>query len=170
MDTICMRLAWDAEFIKRMREKDSSLEGLDDAAVFYKWSNSYKAEWPSLLVEPESEQVKVADVKLRAMVAVVQVLMPLLKGEQLAETINWLQANLNEMRLLFGNPLNLDPDQVALDAEEAEARARELTAMGEPQQPKPFSHADSAEKAIAAFKDAMSALNKEPKRKLELVR
>jgi hypothetical protein len=170
LDSVCMRKAWDKAFIERMRKIDATLKGLDDRAVFYKWANSFSAEWPSLLVEPESEQVKVSDVKLRSMIAIVQVLMPLLKGEQLAILVEWMSDNLNEMKLLFGSPLNLDPAQIAADADEREERQHELEASGEPQQPKPFSKADSADKAIEDLKAAMAVLTAVPKRKLEVVR
>ena len=158
MDMICMRKAWDKDFIKRMRDKHEELRGLSDEAIFYKWANSYSAEWPSLLVEPESEQVKVADVKLRALVAVLQVLMPLLKGEQLARTVEWVADNMNEMKLLFGSPLNLDWEELGAQAEEDEERRRKLEEKGEPRQPKPFSKADSANAAIEELKQAVAAV------------
>lgn len=167
MDAVVMRRAWDKRFIARMREKDDALQGLSDEAIFYRWANSYSAEWPSLLVEPESEQVKVADVKLRALVAVLQVLMPLLKGEQLAKTIEWVADNMNEMKLLFGSPLNLDYEEIALQAEQADEERKALAEEGEPKEPKPFSKADSADKAIEDLKEALKALP--TKRKLVLV-
>jgi hypothetical protein len=170
-DAVCMRKAWDKAFMDRMREKDKTLAGMSDEALFYKWSNSFSAEWPSLLVEPESEQIKVADVKLRALVAVLQVLMPLLKGEQLALVIEWVADNMNEMRLLFGNPLYLDYATIAEQADEADEERKALAAEGEPNAPKPFSKADSAQQAIEDLKSAIAVLSeRQPRKKLELVK
>jgi hypothetical protein len=161
MDTICMRLAWTPEFYATMqKEFPEEYKGLDFNAAFYRARNTFKAEWPSLLTEPESELIKVADVKLRALVAVLQVLMPLLQGEELATTIQWVADNMNEMKLLFGSPLNLDTQAIADYKEQKEADEAEAAenALKEPSAPKPFSKADSSEQAINDLRAAVERL------------
>jgi hypothetical protein len=121
MDLICMHRAWNPEFFATI-QKDMPKEygGMTHEAAFYKWANSFKAKWPSLLTEPESERVKVADVKLRALVAVLEVLMPKLSPDNLAIVVAWVADNMNEMKLLFGSPLYLDYAEIREYVPEAE--------------------------------------------------
>ncbi len=182
-DDICMRVAWDEEFYAVIQKDFAKEYGkLDYETAFYKWKNSFHAEWPSLLTEPESEQVKVADVKLRALVAVLQVYMPQLKGDELAAAMQWVADNINEMKLLFGSPLYLDWQAVA-DRNEADIQEqKDLAAKtaenafggsgkdgdgdgdgttGEGKKPTPFGRADSiltAQDAIDALQDAVGRL------------
>jgi len=79
------------------------------AAAFYRWANSYTAKWPSLLKEPPSEQIKVDDVKLRAVIALMEVLMPNMDDENKIILIQWGCEQFNELKLLFQSPLILDP-------------------------------------------------------------
>jgi hypothetical protein len=115
---ICMFRAWNPDFIDLMKKKHKRLHNYDYKTLFYQWKDSFKAEWPNLLTEPDSEKVKVDDVKLRAMISVVQLLMPRLKGEQFALAVEWLADNINDMKLLFSNPLVLDYKMLAEDFDE----------------------------------------------------
>ena len=115
---ICMFRAWNPDFIDLMKKKHKRLHNYDYKTLFYQWKDSFKAEWPNLLTEPDSEKVKVDDVKLRAMISVVQLLMPRLKGEQFALAVEWLAYNINDMKLLFSNPLVLDYKMLAEDFDE----------------------------------------------------
>jgi hypothetical protein len=158
MDLICMHRAWNPEFFATI-QKDMPKEygGMTHEAAFYKWANSFKAKWPSLLTEPESERVKVADVKLRALVAVLEVLMPKLSPDNLAIVVAWVADNMNEMKLLFGSPLYLDYAEIREYVPEAEG------AEEGPKKPTPFAKADSVENAIQALRDAVARLPEKPK-------
>lgn len=175
-DQVIMHRAWNSEWYKEVVQKRFPEEygKLSYHAAFYKWKNSFKAEWPNLLIEPESEQVRVADVKFRALIAVLQALAPMLKGEELATAVQWVADNMNEMKLLFGSPLVLDYDAIAGYVEEKEEAAlgqEDEDGDGEaegppvagakpkgPPKPKQFTAADSADRAIRDFKEAVAKL------------
>jgi len=150
-DKIIMHRAWNPDFYEIIRADYPEQYGnMDYEAAFYKWANSFAAEWPSLLTEPESEQVKVADVKLSALIKVLEVLMPRLPPDQVAVVVQFVADNMNEMKLLFGNPLYLDY--------EALANYKPQEQFNENDAPGSFSMADSADGAIADLKAAVARL------------
>ena len=109
MDTIVQYRAWNPEFYETIkREFPEEYGNVPYEAAFIKWCNSFHAEWPSLLKEPESEQIKVADVKLRALIATFEALNASLDPENKAALIAFVADNISEMKELFGNPLVLD--------------------------------------------------------------
>lgn len=159
MDEIVMHLAWTPEFFADQQERfPEEYRGLTYEAAFFKWKNSFNAIWPNLLEEPDSEKVTVADVKLKALIAILQVLMPRLDPENLAITVQWVADNANEMKELFSSPLTLNYESLE-DYDPS-------TNLEEPATPRPFSAADSAERAIADLQRAGEALRtmKENKR------
>lgn len=147
MDRIVMYRAWNKDFFKRVQQEYPEYRGMRYEDAFYKWSNSFSAEWPSLLTEPDSEKVKTDDVKLKAIVAVIQVFGPLLDPENKATLLMWAEDNINENKMMFQSPLTLDydalanyePPQPGGDGEDGE----EGDGQEEPPPPRPFSAADS---------------------------
>ncbi len=113
-DEIIMYRAWNEEFYAVMQKNfPSEYAGKDFKTAFYEWKNSFKAEWPSLIREPESEKAKTSKVKLDAMIQVVQTLLPTLDPENKALAIRWLADNMNEDDTLFPNRLDLDYEALA---------------------------------------------------------
>ena len=113
-DQIVMYRAWNEEFYQTVQAKYPEEYGkVSYAAAFAEWRNSFFAEWPSLLDEPESEKLAGEDVILKAIIAVVEVLLPALPPEAKAKVIEWMQENLNERKRLFSSPLDLDIDAIA---------------------------------------------------------
>lgn len=164
MDMVVQHRAWSPEFFETMQgDYPEEYGGVDYEQFFYTAVNSFKAEWPSLLTEPESEMVKVADVKLRALVAVLEAYLPLLDPDSVGIVAMWVQDNLNEMKLLFGSPLNLDFEKMVqhrVDKETQDAEARKAGSEDNPfGRADSFRRADSAEKAIALFKEAARELS-----------
>jgi len=164
--TIVQHLAWTPEFYETIKTEFKAEYGkIDFDAAFYRWSNSFKAEWPNLLEEPDSEKVKVDDVKLRALIAVLQVYTPLMDPENLVTLAQFVADNINEMRLLFGSPLHFDYDLMRENAQ-ADKDRQELGAMGGDESDDPetgadkfkLSKADSVEKGIEALQAAVSRL------------
>lgn len=137
MDPIVQHLAWTPEFFDTLK-KDFPEEyaDADFKAAFSEWQNSFKTEWPSFLEEPPSEQVLVDDVRLKAVIALVQVLMPALDPDNKAATIMWAVENFNTLKLLFGASLELDYDAL-------KSYVPPEAAATEPQ-PKPFAAQDAA--------------------------
>jgi hypothetical protein len=111
-DRIVMRLAWTEEFYATIQATVPEYEGVDYKTAFYDWADAFEAEWPSLLVEPESELVKVEKVKMEALTAAMEVVSPQVDPANKARLIQWYANNLNESKKLFTNPLVLDYDDL----------------------------------------------------------
>lgn len=137
LDPIVMHRAWNREFYETIqREFPEEYGGMRYEDAFYRWKNSFTAQWPSLLTEPDSEKVKTADVKLKAIIAVIEVFGPMMDPENKATLIAWAQDNINEDKMMFQNPMVLDV--------EALAAYEPPQPMMEPGEPKPFAANDSA--------------------------
>lgn len=130
-DNIVMHRAWNEDFFKTIQAEFSDYKLLTYNEAFYRWKNSFRAVWPKLREEPESKQVEVDDVKLKGMIATLEVLLPAMDPENKATTIQWFADNINENKLMFTTPLELD-----LDALKAYVPP---TAMEEPDAPPAFS-------------------------------
>ena len=145
-DLITMHRAWNPDFYKTIQARFSEYKDVPYKTAFYQWKNSFTAEWPSLLKEPSSEQIRVDDVKFRALIAAVEVIAPMADPVNKALLVQWLADNMNENKLLFPNPLNLNmeelEDQFAEMAERQEESHEASTELKEPKPPRPF--ADSA--------------------------
>lgn len=146
MDAIVQRRAWNPDFYVTI-QADFPDQYADVAyeVAFYQWSNSFTAVWPSLLVEPDSEKIKVDDVKLKAVIALLEVLLPVMDPENRVATIQWACDNFNALKLLF--PVLLELDYDALESYEP---PQPLTQGQEPGEPKPFAAADSVRALNAA--------------------
>lgn len=123
-DPIIQRRAWNPDFFKALKaEFPEAFKGIEYQEAFYKWQKAFSATWPPLLEEPESEKIKVEDVKFKGLLAAVEVLGPLLDPANKVVIVEWVADNLNENKLLFGSPLNLDFDELLAFLEEAAAKA-----------------------------------------------
>ena len=123
MDRIAQRRAWSPEFYKTIQADFPEYKDVDYKTAFYTWSNSFKATWPSLLKEPESELVEVDKVKLEGISSVSQILLPIADPTNKAIIAQWMTDNLNSLKRLFSSPLNLDVEALAAHAEEMAAQA-----------------------------------------------
>lgn len=154
-DTIVQRRAWNPDFYKVIqKEFPDEYGGVDYNTAFYRWKNSFTAGWPSLLTEPDSEKVKVEDVKLKAAIAVVEVISPMCDPENKAALVQWVMDTLNDMKLMFPSPLMLDTQAIA---EYEPPQPLEM-----PAEPKPFAANDSQHPArdryVQAVLDLVSAM------------
>ena len=137
-DEIIQHRAWNEEFFNVVKEQfPEEYRDKTYKQAFYEWKNSFSAEWPSLLREPDSEKIKVDEAKFKAIVAMIEVLYPNLDPSNRAALIQWAQDNFNEQKLLFSTPLNLDIDELRNYVPPKD----ETPAM--PGEPKPFSASDS---------------------------
>lgn len=158
MDPIIQHRAWNADFFATVQAKYPEEYGaMTHDQAFYKWQNSFKAEWPNLLKEPESEKVKTDDVKLKGIIAYVEVLAPELDPENKARLIEWAQDNLNENKMMFQTPLALDF--------EALAKYEPPQQVEGPNMNKPFAANDSQggrreriKRAVAQYDEAVGGL------------
>jgi hypothetical protein len=143
-DLVNMHRAWNDEFIASIKKKFPDRYGnMEVEEIFYSWKNSFKADWPSLIREPESESVGVADVKLKGMIAILQVVEPILDPENKAELVQWLESNINAMEEMFTAPLSLDYEALKSYEPPVAAGAGGEQNVGPPPASKPFSASDS---------------------------
>ncbi|WP_244116440.1 anti-CBASS protein Acb1 family protein [Burkholderia gladioli] len=108
LDPIVMRRAWSPEFYASMQRKYPDYAGVPYATAFVQWKNAFTATWPNLLVEPDSERIKTDDVITKAAIACVEVMLPELDPENKATAISWLAEVMNERKLMFSSPLEID--------------------------------------------------------------
>jgi hypothetical protein len=123
----------------RTLKNEPDYAGMTHEQAFIQWQNAFTATWPNLLTEPDSEKVKTDDVKLKAIIAVIEVLGPMIDPENKATLVEWAQDNMNENKLMFQTPLALDI--------QALAEYEPPQPMQEPSEPKPFAANDSAGKS-----------------------
>lgn len=168
MDMIIQRRAWNERFFEVIKAKYPDAYGKKSyEQAFYEWVNAFKSEWPPLIQEPESEMVRIADTKLKAGIALVQVLMPEVDPENKVKVLEWLEGTINAMSEWFPQPLELDWDALRQFNEEQKAKqeAMEQQGMGgedgeegeaggkAPPPPAPFSARDSS---VSAYLSSQS--------------
>ena len=163
-DRICMYRAWNPDFYATIQEEFPEYKDVPYETAFYRWKNSFITKWPNLLKEPDSELIKVDEVKLRAVMAMVQILSPQLKMEINAENratlIKWAVDNFNGLKLLFGDPLLLDftameqgfEEMAQLAQEQADAEADQED-LKNPRQPRPFAMLDDIEQRVKSLSE-----------------
>jgi hypothetical protein len=109
MDPIIQRRAFNEEFYKTIQnEFPEEFESIPYNTWFMDVVNSFKTKWPSLLTEPDSEKIQVEDVRFRAVLAAVELILPIADPENKAKILEWLQDVFNNQKLLFGTRLDLD--------------------------------------------------------------
>jgi len=107
-DPLVMRRAWNPEFYKRVQAEFPEYKNIPYTKALYDWINAFHTEWPNLLEEPESEKAKTDDVKLKAIIAMLEVMSPELDPENKDILIKWAADNFNECKTLLQHPLILD--------------------------------------------------------------
>jgi len=131
-DEIVMRRAWNEDFYSIIQRDYPEYEGVSYTDAFYRWKNSFKVEWPSLLRDPDSE-TKAEEVRQKALIAMMEVLLPHMDPDNRVRVIEWAIDNAGENRILFPQPLVLDAE--ALRDYEPPMEALQ----GAPTPPSPFS-------------------------------
>lgn len=106
---ICQYRAWSIEFFQSLRSDFPDLKNTY-SLYFSSWINNFEYRWPSSLKEPESEKVKVDEIRFKAIVSMLEVLFPQVNtdDENRALLIEWAQVNANANESLFPQRLDLD--------------------------------------------------------------
>ncbi|HHH0130253.1 TPA: phage portal protein [Yersinia enterocolitica] len=110
---ICQYRAWSIEFFQSLRAEMPEIK--DTYSIYFsKWINNFEYTWPSSLKEPESEKVKVDEIRFKAIISMGELLLPQLNkdNENRATFIEWMQSNANANERLFPNRLDLDFDSL----------------------------------------------------------
>ncbi|WP_317910473.1 anti-CBASS protein Acb1 family protein [Klebsiella michiganensis] len=110
---ICQYRAWSIEFFQSLRADFPELNNTY-SVYFASWINNFEYRWPSSLKEPESEKVKVDEIRFKAIVSMLEVLLPQTNtdDENRALLIEWAQTNANANESLFPQRLDLDIDSL----------------------------------------------------------
>ncbi|PXH54326.1 hypothetical protein DMT41_28040 [Klebsiella variicola] len=110
---ICQYRAWSIEFFNSLRADFPDLKNTY-SLYFSSWINNFEYRWPSSLKEPESEKVKVDEIRFKAIVSMLEVMFPQVNtdDENRALLIEWAQANANANESLFPQRLDLDIDSL----------------------------------------------------------
>jgi hypothetical protein len=125
-DNIVQYRAWNPEFYRIIQENyPSTYGGKSFEEAFSEWRHAFAAEWPSLLIEPESEQVKVEQTKNESIVAVAQTLLEELDPANKAKVIMWVADNISENKKLFPHDLVLDFEELAEFQKEQQEQEKE---------------------------------------------
>lgn len=113
-ENIVQYRAWNEPWYKRViQSKYPEWKGVDFKTAFMQWRQDFHAEWPSLLEEPESEEIKVEAVKLEAVVAFINSYLPQLDPQGKAQLLQWGADIINENKRLFPHELVLDWEALA---------------------------------------------------------
>jgi hypothetical protein len=113
MDRIVMHRAWSPEFYQSVQRQFPEYEGKEYKTAFLEWRNAFKAEWPNLLVEPDSELVKRDQGIMESAVKVFEVLAPQMDQMNKANMAGWLADVMNQRKMLVSTPLDIDVDAMA---------------------------------------------------------
>src|SRR5215467_7090161 len=156
LDRIVMHRAWTPAFFNSLKKRFP--EKYDDTTyreAFYDWTNSFQAVWPSYLREPDHEQIKVDDTKMKAAIAVYQILEFSFDPENKARLIQWIADAITNNKLLYSSPLQLDFQKLLKQLKKDQKFRDEQQTMGmEPEDPRPeipkvkMARADSGEKSV----------------------
>lgn len=106
---ICQYRAWSYDFFKALRIDIPELK--DTYSVYFQsWINNFEYRWPSSLKEPESEKVKVDDIRFKAIIGMLEVLLPQVAAdpENRTSVIKWACENANTNENLFPQRIDLD--------------------------------------------------------------
>lgn len=144
LDTICRRKAWTASFYETLTTEYRDLAQMGFERALHEWIRNFKATWPNLKMEPDSEKVKTEDVQLKAVVALAEILLPEADPETKAKVVAWVADNVNARENLFAGHLDIDEETLKGYYEETkdlEAEQAQELANGKPREPRPFSAA-----------------------------
>ena len=112
-DKIVQHRAWNKDFFEAVKNKyPETYDNKTYEEAFYHWQEKFDASWESLMEEPESEKVKVSDIKLKGITEVLRTLMPVIDPMNRAMVIEWAKDNVNEMPDMFKTHLDLDIDAI----------------------------------------------------------
>ena len=106
-DDIVMRRAWNPEFYEIIQNDFPDYKDVSYNDAFYRWKNSFHAVWPSLLKDPDSDS-KIEDVRQKAVMSMMEILLPQMDPANRARVIEWAIETSSENKLLFPQPLVLD--------------------------------------------------------------
>jgi hypothetical protein len=138
VDRIVQRKAWTPAFYESLGADYPEYRDKPFDTAIHEWTSAFTAIWPNLLTEPDSEKAKNEDVKFKAVLAMVELMGPMLDPENKAKLITWACENLNEAAYLFASKLMIDEDTLMPFLEENREAAITAGEDDEPRRPMAF--------------------------------
>ena len=113
-DKIVMHRAWNVHLFEAIQNEYPELYGDKTyEECFYEWQNQTSFTWGSLIEEPESERVKLDEIKMKGMTEIARTLIPIADPENRARIVQWVTDNLSTMEAMFQSDLVLDIEALA---------------------------------------------------------
>lgn len=143
LDRIVMRKAWTREFYETLKTHYKELPPFE--TWLHDCIHSFKATWPNLLTEPDSEKSKTEDVKMKSVIAIAEAVATMCDPENKAKIIAWVAENANNCENLFTGKIDIDEEALAEWIEENASTMQANAAMAAADKPtgrpRPFSAA-----------------------------
>lgn len=99
--------------------------------AFTEWCRAFSATWPSMLVEPDSESIKLEEVKLESCINVLELMLDRIDPENQAHLIEAAMDNIGENKKLFPYSFSLDMESLLPYLEEREKRNQDMMSAGQ---------------------------------------
>lgn len=112
LDPIVQRIAWSPEFYAGIKTRIPEYKEVPYEVAFAEWTKGFRTKWPNLLVEPDSEKVKVSESVLKSATELATLILPQMDPLNKAATIGWLADIVNKSDKMFTAPLMLDMESL----------------------------------------------------------
>lgn len=114
MDKIVQRRAWNPEFYKQIQMDFPEQYGkLDYETAFQEWRDNFRAVWPNLLQEPDSEKAKAVQVKLDQAQKIADLFCKNGTQQTKADVLEWLADVVNDEKEFYSSPILVDAEDIA---------------------------------------------------------
>ncbi len=118
VDRIVMRRAWTSDFYEALCVDYTELRALGYETWLHKCMRAFKASWPNMLIEPDSEKIKTEEIQFKSVIAFVETIAPLCDPETKSKIIAWAADNCNARERLFASTIDIDQDALQQFLEE----------------------------------------------------
>lgn len=142
LDRLVQRIAWTKDFYAALSRDYPEYRSVAYETALHDWMRAFSASWPNVLIEPESEKAKAADVQFKSVIALLETMGPELDPENKAKLFAWAAENVNEREELFASKLDIDDELLKTFLEEKATQAKAALETGadkEPGEPAAFS-------------------------------
>lgn len=112
MDAVVQRRAWTPAFYETVKKEHREYARVPFETAFYDWKRAFRATWPNLLVEPDSEKAKTQDVRFKSVIAFLEIAGPQLDPENKARLLMWAAENVNQAPELFASKIEFDEELI----------------------------------------------------------
>ncbi len=136
MDRIVMRLAWSEEFYETIKKSYSEYRDIPYETAVHGWMRAFTATWPNLLIEPDSEKIKTAEIQFKSVIAFLEIAAPLCDPITKARLLAWAADNVNGREELFSSKIDID-ENALVDFLQKNAEAQ-IAEEKQPREPMAF--------------------------------